>query len=208
MIIKLNLASRPTRNYTLYFLGCIFLIVTAVAFTVYNVTSLVSSLEKSTALGEKIAEQEKLRTEAQTQSSSLRNRIAAIKTPDFVSETEFLNNAIKRRVFSWTTLFDQFEAIFPNNVRMTSVTPTIQDEEINIRMEVTGKDLNDIIQLIKVLQAQPAFSNVVFKSEKREKEGGLSASISLLYRPELAAQSVTPPVPDQEAAAKTGEKQL
>lgn len=207
MIIKLNLASRPTRNYTLYFLGCVLLSVTAVAFTTYNATSLFSSLEKSSALQAKIAEQEKVRSETQTKSAVLRNKIASIKTPDFVSETEFLNNAIKRRVFSWTTLFDQFEAIFPNNVRMLSVTPSIADEEIKIRMEVSGRDLNDIVQLIKVLQAQPAFSEVVFKSERREKEG-LSASITLLYSPEFAAPSGNATVPGEQTAATSGEKQL
>ena len=43
MIMKSNLASRPTRNYTLYFIGCLILAVTAATFTAYNFSSLVSS---------------------------------------------------------------------------------------------------------------------------------------------------------------------
>ena len=211
MIIKSNLASRPTRNYSLYFIGCLILAVTAAIFTVYNFSSLMSSHSKSSKLRDRIVEQQRLRSDAQSQAVTLRNRIAAIKTPDFVSETEFLNNAIKRRVFSWTALFDQFEAIFPNNVKMTSVTPNISGKDIGIRMEITGKELKDVIELIKVLQNHPAFSDVVFKSEKQESDGALQASISLKYKPDLAMKPSGNKAPAQDkqvAAAAQGEKEL
>lgn len=209
MIIKSNLASKPTRNYSLYFLGCLLLAIITVGFTTYNITSLISSIEKTGTLHDKIAEQQKLRSQAQRESASLRGRIAAIKTPEFVNETEFLNNAIKRRVFSWTTLFDQFEAIFPNNVRMTSVTPVIAGKDINIKMEVTAKELNNIVELIKVIQNEPVFSNVVLKSEKQEQDGSLQATISLEYKPELAGDSSGKQNAEaQEASNQSGEKKL
>lgn len=207
MIIKSNLATRPTRNYSLYFIGCLLLAAIAVGFTAFNLSALISAHSKSSQLRERIAEQQRLRAQAQEQAASLRNRIAGIKTPDFVSETEFLNNAIKRRVFSWTALFDQFEAIFPNNVKMTSVTPNISGEDIGIRMEVTGKDLKDVVDLIKVLQNTPAFSDVVFRSERRETDGSLQASISLKYKPDLGTEppGQRAPVPVKQAE---GKKQL
>src|SRR5262249_46353837 len=95
----------------------------------------------------------------------------------------------------------EFERIFPDNVKMVSVFPQISDEQINITMEVAGKSLNDIVQLISVLQNAPAFSQVVLKTERQENDGLLHAAISLTYRPEKLAnqsppQSQTAPTPD------------
>lgn len=208
MIIKANLASKPTRNDTLYFLGCLLLAITAVGFTAFNLSSLVTLQERSGGLRDHIAEQRRLRAETQSRAAELRNRIAAIKTEQFVNETEFLNNAIKRRVFSWTALFDQFESLFPNNVKMTSVIPSISGEDISIRMEVTGRDLKDIVELIKMLQQSRVFSNVVFRSERQEKDGSLQASISLQYRPEPGESSGEPASVKEDKAPQAGEKEL
>src|SRR5262245_49256941 len=184
MIIKSNLASKPTRNFNLYFLGCILLTLFAAAFTFYNIRSLLSVFEENSALRQKIAAQDKVRADYEKEAAALRARIASIKTPQFVKETEFLNNAIKRRVFSWTLLFDSLEKVFPNNVRMLSVNPSITEDDIGISMEVVGKNLNDIVELIRQLQSSPAFSNIVFRSERQELDGSLRATISLKYRPE------------------------
>lgn len=189
MIIRNNLATNPVKNYSLYFLGCLVLLAGALLFTIFNARSLVSWQSESRRLQANIAEQEKKRTDLQDEASKLRLRITQIKTPQFINETEFMNNAIKRRTFSWTTLFDEFERIFPDNVKMVSVYPQINDEQINITMEVAGKSLNDIVQLISVLQSAPAFSEVVLKSERQQVDGLLHAAISLTYRPEkLTAQ--------------------
>ena len=94
---------------------------------------------------------------------------------------------------------------------MTSVTPSISGEDIGIRMEITGKELKDVIELIKVLQNNPAFSDVVFKSERQETDGALDASITLKYKPDLAmgAAGKKAPAPDKQVAAATqGEKEL
>jgi hypothetical protein len=211
MIIKTNLATKPTHNHSLYVLGCVLLAAIAVVFTTYNLTNLISSFEKTAGLNAKIAEQQKARSQAQSDAAALRARIAAIKTPEFVSETEFLNTAIKRRVFSWTALFDQFEQVFPDNVRMVSVTPSIDGEEIGIKMDVTGRDLNAIVELINVLQSSPAFSHVMFKGEKQEKDGSLQASITLRYKPELlptGSGGNEPTAPDSQQPADNEEKEL
>ncbi len=184
MIIRNNLASNPVKNYSLYFLGCLVLISAALLFTLFNARSLLSWQSESGRLQANISEQQKKRADLQNEASKLRLRITQIKTPQFINETEFMNNAIKRRTFSWTTLFDEFEQIFPDSVKMVSVFPQINDEEINITMEVAGKSLNDIVQLISVLQSSPAFSEVVLKSERQEKDGLLHAAISLTYVPE------------------------
>lgn len=198
MIIRNNLATNPVKNYLLYFLGCLVLLSAALLFTLFNARSLISWQSESYRLQVNISEQQKKRADLQNEASKLRMRITQIKTPQFISETEFMNNAIKRRTFSWTTLFDEFERIFPDNVKMVSVFPQIYDQQINISMEVAGKSLNDIVGLISVLQSAPAFSEVVLKSEQQQNDGFLHAAITLTYRPEKLTtqpQTQTAPTP-------------
>ncbi|HSE42558.1 MAG TPA: hypothetical protein VLH08_17455, partial [Acidobacteriota bacterium] len=177
MIIRNNLATAPVKNYSLYFLGCIVLFIGALLFTTLNVKSLMAWQSESSKLQTNISTQLKRRTEFQNEASRLKAKITLIKTPQFVSETQFMSNAIKRRTFSWTMLFDEFERIFPDNVKMVSVFPQIRDEKINVSMEVAGKALNDIVSLFTSLQSSPAFSDVTLRGERQESDGSLHASI-------------------------------
>lgn len=184
MIIRNNLATNPVKNYSIYFLGCLVLSIAALLFTLFNTRSLLSWQSESNRLQVNISEQQKKRSDLQNEATKLRLRITQIKTPQFINETEFMNNAIKRRTFSWTTLFDEFERIFPDSVKMVSVFPQILNERINITMEVAGKGLNDIVDLLGALQSSPAFSAVVLRGESQQGDGFLHASISVTYLPE------------------------
>jgi hypothetical protein len=195
MIIRNNLATAPVKNFSLYFLGCIVLLIGALLFTFLNVKNLMAWQSESGKLQTNIAAQLKKRSEFQNEASRLKAKITLIKTPQFVSETEFMSNAIKRRTFSWTMLFDEFERIFPDNVKMVSVFPQIRDEKINVNMEVAGKALNDIVSLFTSLQSSPAFSDVTLRGERQEADGSLHASISLTYLPEQVVNEAPQTVP-------------
>lgn len=183
MIIKNNLASAPLVNYALYFIGCIVLAAITVSFAFWNGMSLVHWKKENDTLNAKIGQQRAQTAELQRQSNDLQRKIDTIKTPAFVSETEFFNQVIKRRVFSWTKLLDEFERLLPKNVRMISVSPSIQDETIGIKLDVSARSLNDIVELITAFQSSPNFSNVVFRSEQDQEDGQLGASVSMEYFP-------------------------
>jgi Tfp pilus assembly protein PilN len=192
MIIRNNLSSNPIKNYSVYLIGCIVLAITAALFTVYNMVSLSSWFAQSRTVGRLISEQQKQLVELKHDEQKLRSQIVAVKTPDFVRKADFINNAIKRRVFSWTKLFDQFERAFPDNVKMVSVSPAIDQNTIRISMQVAGRNLDDIVKLITVLENSPAFRDVTFRSEQSDPDGLLHATISLQYLPENAPDVITP----------------
>ena len=214
MIIRSNLSSNPARNYSLYFIGCVLLFIGAIAFTVFNVTSLSRWFVESRQLQARMSEQQLKIADLQRQGTELEARIAKIKTPQFVLQTEFVNDAIKRRVFSWTTLFDQFEGVLPDNVKMVSVFPKFGDQQITITMEVAGKSLNDIVSLIQAFWNSPAFSDVVLKGERQESDGLLHATISLRYLPEKVEEAKVAPgkqtvthITDQDAEETEAEEE-
>lgn len=204
MIIKNNLASSPVKNHTLFFLGCFVLLTATVAFTVINLRSLSTGYLASRKLEADTLTAQKQIAEFKQQADALERRIAEIKTAEFVGDTAFVNAAVAKRVFSWTTLFDQLEGALPGSVKMVSVSPAFTETDIGIQMEVAGRSLNDIVDLIRRLQASPVFSNVYFMNERRDKDGGLHVSISLHYSPQQAMalkSAAVESAPQEEAPA-------
>jgi len=210
MIIRNNLSSNPIKNYSFYFIGCVLLLASAIVFTAFNVANLSRSFVESGGLQASMSEQQTKINDLQRQATALESQIAKIKTPQFVSETQFVNDAIKRRVFSWSTLFDQFEGVLPDNVKMVSVLPKFGDQMITITMEVAGKSLNDIVSLIQALWNSPAFSDVVLKGERQENDGLLHATISLQYLPnkvDSSKNAVKKPKHSEEETSETDDSE-
>ncbi len=56
---------------------------------------------------------------------------------------------------------------------MVSVIPAFSDKDIGIQMEVAGRSLNDIVDLVRRLQASPVFSDVYFMNERKDNDGNL-----------------------------------
>jgi Tfp pilus assembly protein PilN len=184
MIIRSNLASSPIKNYSIFLLGCTALAVAIVLFTFFNLTSLKNSYEKNEQLKKTIATQQIELQNIEQKKGGLQHEIDTIKTPQFVSETEFMNNAIKRRVFSWTGLFDHFEEMLPPSVKMISITPTVAAKNIAINMEMAAQSLPNMLTLVRALEKDPQFSDVTLKAEHSDaQEDLIYFSISLQYRP-------------------------
>lgn len=183
MIIRSNLASVPIKNYSLFLLGCVLLGIAVVAFTVWNLVSLSGSYSKTSELNNTIANQQIRLREMESKANEVQTKIGNIKTPEFVSETEFMNNAIKRRTFSWTALFDHFEEVLPPTVKMISVFPSVTEEDIAINLEMAGQSLTDMLELVRLLERDPAFANVVLKGESTGNDQQINFSVSLTYIP-------------------------
>jgi cell division protein FtsB len=184
MIIRSNLSSSPIKNYSLFLIGCALLAVAVVVFTFLNLSGLKNAYAKNEQLKKTIAIQQTQLQKLQDKKMNLQRQIDAIKTPQFTSKTEFMNNAIKRRTFSWTALFDHFEEVLPPNVKMISITPVVSGQTISINMEMAGQTLPDMLTLVRTLERDAEFSDVTLKAEHSEKDNSLLVfSISLLYKP-------------------------
>jgi cell division protein FtsB len=183
MIIRSNLASAPIKNYSLFLIGCAFLGVLVIVFTLWNLVSLSSSYSKSVKLRESIGNQQRQLQDLENRSGDLQTRIAKIKTPQFIAETEFMNNAIKRRTFSWTALFDHFEEVLPPSVKMISIVPSVSEESIAINLEMAGRSLGDMLELVRMLERDPQFGQVVLKGEQTGQDDQILFTITLNYIP-------------------------
>jgi len=184
MIIRNNVASSPIKNYSLFLLGCALLAVIVILFTFFNLNGLKNAYAKNEQLEKAIDLQQSQLQKLQQKKNNLQRQIDGIKTPQFISETEFMNNAIKRRTFSWTALFDHFEEMLPPNVKMISITPSVSERNIAINMEMAGQSLPDMLTLVRTLERDAQFSDVTLKSEHSDTETSLLYfTISLIYKP-------------------------
>src|SRR5262245_6126197 len=188
MIIRSNLASTPIKNYSLFLFGCILLGIAVAAFTFFNLTNISDSYSKNRELKKTITAQQTQLDAMQDKAKQFQEKINRIKTTKFVSETEFMNNAIKRRTFSWSSLFDHFEEVLPPSVKMISVIPIVEENNIAMKLEMAGRNLSDMLELVRTLERDPQFSDVTLKAERSgEQDDLIYFSVSLNYKPPQTA---------------------
>jgi Tfp pilus assembly protein PilN len=201
----LNFAQIPFRNERLprllYGLTAsvlaIFTLIHAVALTRYllreqeeldvKVEELVVELaELETELG---------RTEAEVSSSTNDVRTSRIR---------FLTNLYQQKSFPWTGLFNQLETLIPPGVRIASISPGDPGEEpgqIEVNLQVVGRTLNDVLELVKRLETDDVFATVLpLREGETEREGGgIAATLTLQYLRSRIPQPPSPASPEDEA---------
>jgi Tfp pilus assembly protein PilN len=95
---------------------------------------------------------------------------------------------IDRRTFSWTNLLNQFETTFPDNVRITSVKPALDDKGgLLLQINVIARAVEDVDQLISNLEGTGSFSNLLSTEEHFNPDGMLEARLQGDYMPVAAA---------------------
>jgi hypothetical protein len=120
------------------------------------------------------------------------------------------NQLIDRRSFSWTDLFNRFEATLPGNVRIASVTPQVdKDGRMLVAVTVVSRRVEDLDGFIEALEKTGAFQEVLSRQEEAQTDGTLRSVIQGYYRVPAAppqAAAATPagaPAPPDEAPAST-----
>lgn len=166
-----NLALRPFRNERLPWFLAALLIVIAVAVSLLHarfINRLLSGDEARTvrlvredesriaALEESIAREPPLKTEA-----AELLRLRAFK------------ELVDRRVFPWRRLLAELEATLAEDVRLTSIAPTVRREARGMLIELEGqaRTKDAAFSLAESLDASPAFSNVVLKALAEDETG-------------------------------------
>ncbi len=94
------------------------------------------------------------------------------------------NALIDGRTFSWTALFNQLESTLPPDVMLSSVRPTIDDDETKITMVVVGRRTADLDEFMEKLEATGAFENVLPHQQNLNDDGLTQATIDAMYVPD------------------------
>jgi type IV pilus assembly protein PilN len=174
MRLKLNLASQPYAEVRRFIarwtmLLSAFIIVTAVL--VYFATSALrtwnDARRQQAQVQAKIAERDQLRAKAQAYLNQPKNR-------DTRDKSQFLNELIARKAFSWTQVFSDLEKLMPVGLHVVSITPTVnEDNQLEVKMTVNGRSRDRAIELVKRLEDSKHFTLAQITEERNAvAEGG------------------------------------
>ncbi|MGE0641607.1 MAG: hypothetical protein AB7G12_11115 [Thermoanaerobaculia bacterium] len=164
---------------------------------------------------------------ARTRATTLK---AALEKDDLASwneRSEFLNQRIAERAFSWNGLFDQMTGLMPRGVRLLNVlpegfvlrrgsrnanAPSPATTRVSLRLRGEAEDTESLLEFIDRLFADPLFANPNLARESEQKDAHIRFDLSVQYlpvgfsdgEPALVASDVPEGRPVAGAAASRG----
>ena len=209
MRLDINLASQPYEDARQFWmrwgtavgaLGLLTLILLAL-----DVTGWMNARRDREAIAQKramIAERDQLRANAERILNLPENR----STRD---QSQFLNELIERKAFSWTRVLENLEKVMPPRVHLTSISPQLdEDNQLGLKMTVAGDSRDRAIELARRMEESRRFAQTNIISERFEKSTGGGDTeqfdIVAIYIPEPLAAAAAAPRTD--AAPKTPAK--
>ena len=189
---ELNLSTRPFKPYRATNLGLLVLLLVLIAVSVYQVYGYqeYSALASASREDEKKAreEDELLTRQLQVLNARMKSGNAATK----LSEVEILNELLLRKSFSWTQVFASLERIMPDNVRLISLRPFVDEAgKTGLNMEIRGRSLADATEFLRMLEDSQIFTDLALAVEEKKDAlpmGEVEFTLSTYYTPLRASK--------------------
>jgi len=214
MRLDINLASQPYEDARQFWMrwgtaaGAVALL--TLALLVLDVTGWVAARRDRIAIAQKrdlIAERDRIRSEAEAFLNRPENRTTR-------DESQFLNQLIERKSFSWTRVLENLEKVMPPRVHLVAITPKLdEDNQLLLTMTVAGDSRDRAIELARRMEESRRFAqtNIIRESHTDTPTGDTEVfEIAAIYIPEeLPSAAGASPVsspganPPAEAKVKT-----
>jgi hypothetical protein len=106
-----------------------------------------------------IADRDRIRTDAEEFLNRPENR----STRD---QSQFLNELIERKAFSWTRVLENLEKVMPPRVHLVSISPELDDQnQLALKMAVAGDSRDRAIELARRMEESRRFAQTYITSE-------------------------------------------
>lgn len=190
-MINSNLATRPFYNDGAVRLWVMMLALVVVAATAFNVTRLLQYSRSDTELATQASRDETRTTELRAEAAKLRLSVDPKQVENASAEARLANDLIDRRAFSWTELFNTFEATLPDEVRITAVRPKVEaDRRIVLAITVVARSVEDLDTFDTNLEDTGAFRDLVPREDRVNEQGQIEGLIEAVYVPKKATAAV------------------
>jgi type IV pilus assembly protein PilN len=174
-------------------------LVTVILLTM-TVTGWVNARRDHAAIAEKkalIADRDRIRAEAEDFLNRPENR----STRD---QSQFLNELIERKAFSWTRVLENLEKVMPPRVHLVSIHPELDDDnQLALKMTVAGDSRDHAIELARRMEESRRFgqTNILQERFAQSNNGGDTEQFDMaaIYIPE----TIAPEAPAASAETKT-----
>jgi len=205
MRLDINLASQPYEDARLFWMRwgtavAVGGLLTLLLLTL-TITGWLNARRDHRAMAEKrdlIAQRDRIRSNAEEFLNRPENR----STRD---TSQFLNQLIERKAFSWTRVLENLEKVMPPRVHVMSISPGLdEDNQLALKMTVAGDSRDRAIELARRMEDSGRFAqtNIVQERTTQSATSGDTEQfdIAAIYVPEpLATEQQAPAKPKGEA---------
>jgi type IV pilus assembly protein PilN len=140
--------------------------------------------KKIAELEAKIAERDQDRARAEALLNQPQNRSMRDKS-------QYLNELIARKAFSWTKAFEDLEKVMPPRLHVVSIAPELnEDNQLAIKMVVAGDSSDRAIELARRMEGSQHFRDTRIESQTTNPQGQgqgggdvVNTTINALYVP-------------------------
>ena len=205
-MLRTNLSTRPFYNERAVHAALALAAVLVLALTAYNVLRIISLSRHNTELSSQVNREHDEAGRLVQQAAEIRRTVNKDELASVVAAASEANALIDQRTFSWTAFFNSIESTLPDDVMLTSVRPSIRDQQTRVTMMVLGRRAEDIDEFMEQLEESGAFHDVLAKKQDMNEEGLYQANLEAVYTgPEAAAPAAgTPPAPPAGSGATPG----
>ncbi|HXI04110.1 MAG TPA: hypothetical protein VNI57_13125, partial [Candidatus Saccharimonadales bacterium] len=205
---SINLATRPFRNNTVYWVGLVLCVAGLSFFTWLNL-NLYERSGRETEHWEEVMEGHRTALLAlDKEVRTMKSAVADIDLEAFGERSEFANKIIMSRLFSWTSLFDRLEQIQPPKVRLRSIRPSITKTGVEIGVDGLTPDPKALLEFEDALMKSKYFNYVYPHLESEQvKKGELNFSLSFGYDDEAGEKPAAGEAGQGEPAEAGNESQ-
>jgi Tfp pilus assembly protein PilN len=208
-VIRNNLSTRPFYNIAAVRFWAGVALIVVLAATLFNISQVLRYSNSNSELVSRAANDEARAAELRRNAQRLRSSVDAAQVESVSADAKQANDLIDRRTFSWTELFNRFERTLPDDVRITSVQPTVdKDRRIVLTVNVLARGVDDVNQFMENLDATNAFSELQSRAEQATDDGQIQSALEMIYRPQQASAAAgdTQPQPAAAPAADGGRR--
>jgi Tfp pilus assembly protein PilN len=191
MRLDINLASQPYEDARQFWmrwgtavgaLGLLTLILMTMVITGFiNARRDRHSISEKRAL---ITQRDQLRSQAQQFLNRPENRTTR-------DDSQFLNQLIERKAFSWTKVLESLERVMPPRVHVVSISPQLdEDNQLALKMVVAGDSRDRAIELARRMEESRRFAQTaILRAAHAESQTGDTEQVEIaaIYVPELPA---------------------
>ncbi|MFZ0806594.1 MAG: PilN domain-containing protein [Candidatus Sulfotelmatobacter sp.] len=190
MRLDLNLASQPYEDARQFWMrwgtavGAVGLL--TLLLLALTVTGWFNARRDHKAMAEKralIAERDQVRANAEEFLNRPENRTTR-------DTSQFLNELIERKAFSWTRVLENLEKVMPARVHLVSINPGLdEDNQLSLKMTVAGDSRERAIELAQRMEDSKRFAqtNIMSGRSTQSTTGDTEQfDIAAIYIPEPA----------------------
>jgi Tfp pilus assembly protein PilN len=182
-VIRTNLSTRPFYNEAAVRAVLALVGVAAVAATVFNVARVVQLSRRNTQYLMQARNDETRGGELRAAAARFRASVDLKAIDRARDEARQANELIDRRTFSWTELFNRFETTLPDEVRITTVRPSLDPQRgILLTVLVVARDVDDVNEFIENLEGTGAFTDLLAQENRVDEQEQLVATLEMIYR--------------------------